>query len=264
MRLSGTKNVVSQNVNENVGTSRTDGILESRSVNKGGGSRPARGRRPTGTTGTTGTDPRKARVDRVRRLATAMASTTTTTTRVVVVGDVIAERGRAGAGAYADDAGRVRASACGRAVTEGDGARAVSSVRTAAGEAVVPRIGDDVYGRVTRVDDKAASVAVSVVRGRAPADGAFVGTIRRQDARAHAVDAVVMDECFREGDVVRAEVLSLGDSRSFYLTTAKDELGVVRATHRESRKTMLPISWTEVQCPVTGEVEDRKVARVDE
>ena len=143
-------------------------------------------------------------------------------------------------------------------------ARAVSSVRTAAGEAVVPRIGDDVYGRVTRVDDKAASVAVSVVRGRAPADGAFVGTIRRQDARAHAVDAVVMDECFREGDVVRAEVLSLGDSRSFYLTTAKDELGVVRATHRESRKTMLPISWTEVQCPVTGEVEDRKVARVDE
>ncbi len=82
--------------------------------------------------------------------------------------------------------------------------------------------------------------------------------------RAHAVDSVVMDECFREGDVVRAEVLSLGDSRSFYLTTAKDELGVVRATHRESRKKMLPISWTEVQCPVTGEVEDRKVARVDE
>ena len=259
MRLSGTKNVVSQNVNENVGTSRTDGILESRSVNKGGGSRPARGRRPTGTTGT---DPRPARVDRVPRLAVAMASTTTT--RVVVVGDVIAERGRAGACAYADGAGRVRASACGRAVTEGDGERAVSSVRTAAGEAVVPRIGDDVYGRVTRVDDKAASVAVSVVRGRAPADGAFVGTIRRQDARAHAVDSVVMDECFREGDVVRAEVLSLGDSRSFYLTTAKDELGVVRATHRESRKTMLPISWTEVQCPVTGEVEDRKVARVDE
>ena len=188
----------------------------------------------------------------------------TTTTRVVVVGDVIAERGRAGACAYADGAGRVRASACGRAVTEGDGESAVSSVLTAAGEAVVPRIGDDVYGRVTRVDDKAASVAVSVVRGRAPADGAFVGTIRRQDARAHAVDAAVMDECFREGDVVRAEVLSLGDSRSFYLTTAKDELGVVRATHRESRKTMLPISWTEVQCPVTGEVEDRKVARVDE
>jgi hypothetical protein len=40
---------------------------------------------------------------------------------------------------------------------------------------------------------------------------------------------VVMHECFRPGDVVRAEVLSLGDSRSFYLTTAKNELGVVYA-----------------------------------
>ena len=182
----------------------------------------------------------------------------------VVTGGVIAESGVAGVGAYVDGAGRVRASACGEATTLGEGERAVSSVRTAKGEAVVPRIGDDVYGRVTRVGEKAASVAVAAVNGRAPADGAFVGTIRRQDARAHAVDSVVMDECFREGDVVRAEVLSLGDSRSFYLTTAKDELGVVRATHRESRKTMLPISWTEVQCPVTGEVEDRKVARVDE
>jgi exosome complex component CSL4 len=40
---------------------------------------------------------------------------------------------------------------------------------------------------------------------------------------------VVMHECFRPGDVVRAEVLSLGDSRSFFLTTAKNELGVVYA-----------------------------------
>jgi len=196
-------------------------------------------------------------------VAAVSASAAAAVTRVVT-GDVIAERGAAGAGAYVDGAGRVRASACGEATTVGEGENAVSSVRTAAGEAVVPRIGDDVYGRVTRVGEKAANVAVAVVNGRAPADGAFVGTIRRQDARAHAVDSVVMDECFREGDVVRAEVLSLGDSRSFYLTTAKDELGVVRATHRESRKTMLPISWTEVQCPVTGEVEDRKVARVDE
>ena len=196
-------------------------------------------------------------------MVVSSASAAAAATRVVT-GDVIAERGIAGAGAYVDGAGRVRASACGEATTVGEGEGAVSSVRTAAGEAVVPRIGDDVYGRVTRVGEKAASVAVAVVNGRAPADGAFVGTIRRQDARAHAVDSVVMDECFREGDVVRAEVLSLGDSRSFYLTTAKDELGVVRATHRESRKTMLPISWTEVQCPVTGEVEDRKVARVDE
>lgn len=26
---------------------------------------------------------------------------------------------------------------------------------------------------------------------------------------------------------------------------------------------MVPISWTEMQCPVTGQVEQRKVAKVD-
>jgi len=35
--------------------------------------------------------------------------------------------------------------------------------------------------------------------------------------------------CFRPGDVVRAEVLSVGDHRSFFLTTARNDLGVVFA-----------------------------------
>lgn len=120
------------------------------------------------------------------------------------------------------------------------------------------------FGRVTRVLEKAAHVEIAAVNGRAPRGGDFAGVVRRQDARAHAVDSVELERCFGAGDVVRAKVLSLGDARSFYLTTAGDDLGVVRATHGTSRATMLPIGWTEVQCPVTGEVEDRKVARVDE
>lgn len=36
-----------------------------------------------------------------------------------------------------------------------------------------------------------------------------------------------MYDCFRPGDIVRCEVLSLGDARSYYLTTARNELGVV-------------------------------------
>ena len=39
--------------------------------------------------------------------------------------------------------------------------------------------------------------------------------------RATEIDKVVVYDCFRPGDVVRAEVLSLGDARSYYLTTAK-------------------------------------------
>lgn len=35
--------------------------------------------------------------------------------------------------------------------------------------------------------------------------------------------------CFRPGDLVRAQVIALGDSRSYYLSTAKNDLGVVYA-----------------------------------
>jgi hypothetical protein len=40
---------------------------------------------------------------------------------------------------------------------------------------------------------------------------------------------VVLPDAFRPGDVVRARVLSLGDARSFFLTTAQEALGVVAA-----------------------------------
>jgi len=180
--------------------------------------------------------------------------------RVVVPGDVLLDRGVALEGAYSDARGRVRASACGEARARDGGAGVARSVA----RVVVPRVGDDVYGRVTRVLEKVAHVEIAAIDGRAPRGGEFGGAIRRQDVRAHAVDSVEMEACFQPGDIVRARVLSLGDARSFYLTTAADELGVVRAVHRESRETMLPISWTEVQCPVTGVVEDRKVVRVDE
>ena len=177
-----------------------------------------------------------------------------------VPGDVIAARGEAARGARVDACGRVRATTCGEVFLEDGGARAGVGARAP----VVPRVGDVVFGRVTRVLEKAAHVEIAAVNGRAPRGGDFAGVVRRQDARAHAVDSVELERCFRAGDVVRAKVLSLGDARSFYLTTAGDDLGVVRATHGTSRATMLPIGWTEVQCPVTGEVEDRKVARVDE
>ncbi len=43
------------------------------------------------------------------------------------------------------------------------------------------------------------------------------------------MDKVELIACFRPGDLVRAAVLSLGDSRSYLLTTARNELGVVSA-----------------------------------
>jgi hypothetical protein len=40
------------------------------------------------------------------------------------------------------------------------------------------------------------------------------------------VDKVEVIKCYRPGDIVRARVISLGDARQYYLSTAENELGV--------------------------------------
>ena len=86
---------------------------------------------------------------------------------------------------------------------------------------------------------------------------------RLQDVREHEKDKVEMSGSFRPGDVVRAKVLSLGDSRSYFLTTAENTLGVVAATSALGAP-MVPVSWCELRCKSSGVRERRKVAKVVE
>ncbi|RAL37861.1 hypothetical protein DM860_000555 [Cuscuta australis] len=125
----------------------------------------------------------------------------------------------------------------------------------------VPQPGSMVLARVTKVMARMSSVDIMCVGFKAVREK-FTGTIRQQDVRATEIDKVDMHLSFRPGDIVRALVLSLGDARSYYLSTAKNELGVVSA-ESSAGATMVPISWTEMQCPLTGQVEHRKVAKVN-
>ena len=75
-------------------------------------------------------------------------------------------------------------------------------------------------------------------------------------------DRVEMYNCFRPGDIVLARVISLGDPTAGYLlTTAENSLGVVIAKS-EVGSVMVPVSWTEMQCPKTYNKEQRKIAKV--
>merc|ERR1719167_997438 len=89
----------------------------------------------------------------------------------------------------------------------------------------------------------------------------FRGVIRKQDVRLFEVDKVRLVDSFRIGDFVRAQVLTYGDARSYVLSTAlSDSLGVILA--RGTAGAFLePISWQYMKCPVTGQVEKRKVAK---
>ena len=87
------------------------------------------------------------------------------------------------------------------------------------------------------------------------------GIIRKEDIRSGASEETDVYASFRPGDVVLAKILSLGDSRRYFLTTSETELGVVRAVSSTSGKLMVPISWKEMKCEETGAKEARKVAK---
>ncbi|TXG66140.1 hypothetical protein EZV62_007415 [Acer yangbiense] len=124
---------------------------------------------------------------------------------------------------------------------------------------VVPELGSVVIARVMVFH---SSYALSELFGL------------QQDVRATEIDKVDMHLSFRPGDIVRALVakelydsstqsfdkLSLGDARAYFLSTAQNELGVLSA-ESTAGGTMIPISWTEMQCPLTGQIEQRKVAK---
>nr|KYP74517.1 3'-5' exoribonuclease CSL4 isogeny [Cajanus cajan] len=143
----------------------------------------------------------------------------------------------------------------------------------------VPQPGSVVIARVTKVMARTASADIMCVGSKSVREK-FSGIIsiydsyfddRQQDVRATEIDKVEMHLCFHPGDIVRAHVLSLGDARAYFLSTAKNELGVVSAESIAVcasmlyilclGATMVPVSWTEMQCPLTGQIEQRKVAK---
>jgi len=124
---------------------------------------------------------------------------------------------------------------------------------------LLPEVDSIVLCRVTRITPRQATVAILVV-GETVLDGEWQGLIRVQDVRATEKDKVKIFESFRPGDIVRAQVISLGDQTSYYLSTASNHLGVIMATS-EAGNAMYPVSWKEYRDPSTGLSENRKVAK---
>ncbi|GMG99883.1 hypothetical protein Nepgr_001723 [Nepenthes gracilis] len=187
---------------------------------------------------------------------------------VVTPGEVLGKASelRAGKGAYVSpETNLVYASLTGRRsilspAPDSNDQRPIVEITGHKAHSVVPEPGCTVIARVKKVMAKTASVDIMCVDAKSVREK-FTGIIRQQDVRATEIDKVDMHTSFRVGDIVRASVLSLGDARAYYLSTAKNELGVVSA-RSAAGAIMIPISWTEMQCPLTGQIEKRKVAKV--
>ncbi|KAG6019760.1 hypothetical protein E4U41_003121 [Claviceps citrina] len=124
---------------------------------------------------------------------------------------------------------------------------------------ILPDVGNVVLARVVRLMPKQAIVVIQQV-GDTVLQTEWQGVIRVQDVRATEKDKVKIHESFKPGDIVRAQVISLGDQANYYLSTAANELGVIMATS-EAGNDMVPVSWKEYKDPETGASEPRKVAK---
>lgn len=93
--------------------------------------------------------------------------------------------------------------------------------------------------------------------------------LRKEDIRATDIDRVEIYKNYRPNDIILAKIIPQIEIHTYSLTTAENELGVVIATARglatsSTRNTvdMVPISWSEMQCPATLTKEPRKVAKI--
>ena len=120
-------------------------------------------------------------------------------------------------------------------------------------------MGDVTTCRVTKIGPKFANVEILCV-GEQPLREACSGLIRKEDIQPSYAEPLEIFRCFRPGDIILAKVISLGDSRNYFLTSAAPELGVVIARSADGAR-MKPVSYQELEDPITGMRERRKVAK---
>lgn len=152
----------------------------------------------------------------------------------------------------------------------------------------LPQVGDVVYAQVTRLGHNQVHVQILVVENKGeilPDSGvgwsanavgtvrqatgslgdlaelgeSYGGIIRTTDIRAYEREKVSLAQCFRPGDIVRASILSLGDGSNYYLSTIRNDLGVVFAQSEHGYE-LIPLDWQTMLAPKSQEVEPRKCA----
>lgn len=90
----------------------------------------------------------------------------------------------------------------------------------------------------------------------------YKGVIRSQDIRSTDRDKVKVIDSFKPGDIVRAIIISLGDGSNYYLSTARNDLGVIYAkSENGAGDSMFPIDWQHMISSTTGTIENRKCAK---
>jgi len=117
----------------------------------------------------------------------------------------------------------------------------------------VPRLGSVVSGQVLDVKSKMAVLRILKV-GQRSLSGFFTGVLHISDVSPSYVETM-FDVC-KTSDVMRAKVIS-DKNRTFYLSTAEKNLGVIYAFCSQCGHVLL-LRGQSLGCPRCGNIEKRK------
>ncbi|ORM39762.1 Exosome complex component CSL4 [Babesia sp. Xinjiang] len=120
----------------------------------------------------------------------------------------------------------------------------------------IPPIGAIVIAQVTAITHEQAECHVIFVNDEPVAEG-LKGVISVVDIHESKTVETKIYNCFRPGDFVRAEVISISDPKEISLSTEHRDLGVIRIPSETEE--MIPISWKYFLGTKTGTVVPRYV-----
>ncbi|GJQ12953.1 hypothetical protein GpartN1_g4744.t1 [Galdieria partita] len=121
----------------------------------------------------------------------------------------------------------------------------------------VPEVGNLVIGKVFKVTWRAVIVEIFATEEQL-LEYTFRGVIRLPDVTTTSSDKIDLHNCFRTGDIIRAQVISLGDPQAYYLSTSRSCDGVIYATSSAGYP-MEPFNEIQMICTKTQAKEYRKV-----
>ena len=126
---------------------------------------------------------------------------------------------------------------------------------------LVPKVGSVIIGKVTRISFNIVSVSILMFDGGIPLTSkGYSGQIRKENIVAKEIDTLKIEDCFKPGDIIKAEIVSLGDARNYVLSVLQPKYGVIQAKSTSSNSYLIQETLTTMKDPSTGEIVKRKVA----
>eukprot|EP01057_Protomagalhaensia_wolfi_P005771 Protomagalhaensia_wolfi_Nauph_80__5770@NODE_707_length_2087_cov_36_180176_g529_i0_p1_GENE_NODE_707_length_2087_cov_36_180176_g529_i0NODE_707_length_2087_cov_36_180176_g529_i0_p1_ORF_typecomplete_len241_score8_88EXOSC1/PF10447_9/7_1e03EXOSC1/PF10447_9/1_3e15ECR1_N/PF14382_6/0_024_NODE_707_length_2087_cov_36_180176_g529_i049723 len=159
----------------------------------------------------------------------------------VLPGTELGHRLVAGSGCYRQGSSIIASVAGFKQVEPSTGTVSVIPRKGAAQHRQGPSLGSVVLARVVRVTPRYITCDIFAVDGVLQRN-CCRGQIRPTDVIPVMLDRIALLDCFRPRDIIKAQVIATGVSRTFLLSTIAPEFGVIHARDEETGENLEPFA----------------------